>query len=331
MLFRFKPKFFWLLILGLACITALYVIMVRVQGFFPEKESKVVDPINRVPQQNPKPRVSEKLKDPLKPDTIIARVGSQAITAQDLHQYITQDTRSVKMAETDAGKIQLLRTMITELLIEEGIRREGFLPKDQPASQKDIIEGYRLLAAKHFPEVQQPPEEEAIYQYYLNHQEDFGIPATVRIGQIQFRVSLSADAEQREAVRMRAAEVLRRLNAGETFSDLADQFTENLQGKGAGGDLGFLPINQNPWLRQVVSNLRQGQYSEVVESPVGYEILQLKDQREALLAPYASVRESALARMRHEIRRKSSEDYAWRLAKEVGVTIEREEFRAAIP
>lgn len=329
MLFRLKPKFFWLLILGLACITALYLIVTRVQGFLPEKEAKAVDPINRVPQQHPKP--PEKPDNPLKPDTIIARVGGQTITAQDLHKYITQNTRSVKMAETDAGKIQLLRAMIVELLIEEGMRREGFLPKDQSASQKDLIEAYRLLSVKYFPEINEIPEEEAIRQYYLKHQEDFGIPAMVRIGQIQFRVPSSADAGQREAVRVRAAEVLRRLNAGEAFSDLADQFTENPQGKGAGGDLGFLPINQNPWLRQAVSNLRQGQYSEVIESPVGYEILQLKDQREALPAPYPSVRESVLARMRHEIRRKSSEDYAWRLAKEVGVTIERDEFRAALP
>lgn len=329
MLFRLKPKFFWLLILGLACITALYVIVTRVQGFLPEKEAKAADPINRVPQQHPKP--PEKPENPLKPDTIIARVGGQTITAQDLHKYITQNTRSVKMAETDAGKIQLLRAMIVELLIEEGMHREGFLPKDQSASQKDLIEAYRLLSAKYFPEIKEIPEEEAVRQYYLEHQEDFGIPAMVRIGQIQFRVPSSADAGQREAVRVRAAEVLRRLNAGEAFSDLADQFTENPQGKGAGGDLGFLPINQNPWLRQAVSNLRQGQYSEVIESPVGYEILQLKDEREALPAPYPSVRESVLTRMRHEIRRKSSEDYAWRLAKEVGVTIERDEFRAALP
>lgn len=331
MFFRLKPKPFWLLVLGLACITALCVIVTRVQGFLPEKEAKAAAPINGAPQQNPKPKVTEKPADPLKQDTIIARVGDQTITAQDLHKYITQNTRSVKMAETDAGKTQLLRAMIVELLIEEGMHREGFLPKDQPASQKDLIEAYRLLSVKYFPEINEIPEEEVIRQYYLKHQEDFGIPAMVRIGQIQFRVPSSADAGQREAVRVRADEVLRRLNAGEAFSGLADQFTENPQGKGAGGDLGFLPINQNPWLRQAVSNLRQGQYSEVIESPVGYEILQLKDQREALLAPYSSVRESVLARMRHEIRRKSSEDYAWRLAKEVGVTIERDEFRAALP
>lgn len=331
MSYKLKPKLFSLLIIVIILLVViLYGVLIILQNPGSVIDQNSDNPISLSQQQDLKTKNLESTIEPLKPDTILVRVGQQIISASELNQYVMQDTRSVKMAETDMGRVQILREMIIDRLIQEGIRREGFLPKDQPPTQKDFIQGYSLLAAKYFPEAKKIPGEEIIHQYYLDHQESFGIPAMVRVGQIQFRVPQSASSEQKRIVRERAVEVLQRLRAGESFADLANQFTENPQGKGSGGDLGFLPVNQDPWLKQA-TNMGQGQYSEVLESPAGYEILQVKDRREALIAPYASVRESVLVRLRHEIRRRATEAYAWRLAKDVGVTIERKEFDAAIP
>ena len=102
---------------------------------------------------------------PLQRDIIVARVGDQKITVGELMQYINQDTRSVKMATTDLGKTQVLREMILERLLEEGMRREGFLPKDHAPIQADYLRGYNLLAAEYFPEAHKIPDEEKIHQY----------------------------------------------------------------------------------------------------------------------------------------------------------------------
>ena len=277
------------------------------------------------------PATKDGAAKPLRQDMIVARVGDQKITVGELMQYINQDTRSVKMATTDQGKAQVLREMILERLLEEGMRREGFLPKDHPPIQTDYLRGYNLLAAKYFPEANKTPDEEKIHQYYLDHQEMFGIPAMVRIGQIQFRIPTNADPKAIEATRARADEALKRLRSGESFAVLAGALTDNPQGKATEGDLGFLPVNQDAWLKKAVAGLALGQYSEVIESPVGYEIIELKDQRDALITPYAKVRGAVLARMRQEAQRQGREAYAWRLAKEVGVTVEINELKGAYP
>lgn len=277
------------------------------------------------------PKLTGSVEKPLARDKVMARVGDQMISVDDFTKYVAQDTRSVKMATTDQGKVQVLREMILDRLIEEGMRREGFLPKDHSPTQPDYLRGYNLLAAKHFPEANKTPDEKMIHQYYLDHQEEFGIPAMVRVGQIQFRVPANANAKDRKTIKSRATKTWQRLKAGESFAALAGKLTENPQAKATEGDLGFLPVNQDPWLKAATAGLAIGQYSTVLESPVGYEILQLKDRRDALIAPYPSVREKVLARMRQEAQRKGREDYARRLAKEVGVTVEIDELKSAIP
>lgn len=268
---------------------------------------------------------------PVQKEVLMARVGDQKITADDFMKYISQDGQLVKMSTTNQGKAQVLREMILDRLIEEGMRREGFLPKDRSPTQPDYLRGYSLLAAKYFPEANQTPDEEKIHQYYMDHQEAFGIPAMVRIGQIQFRVPANASSKDAEAIKARADETLRRLRAGESFAALAKVLTDNPQGKVAEGDLGFLPVNQDPWLRDAIAGLAVGQYSEVLKSPVGYEIILLEEKRDALMAPYANVRGKVIASMRQEAHRKGREAYAWRLAKEVGVTVEIDELKGAIP
>lgn len=265
-------------------------------------------------------------------EVIMARVGDRKITVDDFMQYISKDTSVVaKVATTDNGRAEVLREMIIDRLIEEGMRREGLLPSDRPLKQQDYVQAYKTLTARHFPEANAVPTEDHIHQYYLDHQELFGIPATVRVSQIQLRVSANASPEDRTAVKARAEAVLRRLRAGESFTELAKTLTENPQAKVADGDLGFLPLKQDPWLDNAVAGLQVGQFTDVLESPAGYEIILLKDKRDALITPYANVRDNALARMRQEAHVKAREAYAWKLAKEVGVSVEMSDLKSAIP
>ena len=50
-----------------------------------------------------------------------------------------------------------------------------------------------------------------------------------------------------------------------------------------------------------------------------------------MVAPYANVRESIVQRIRQEAQAKAREQYAWKLAKEVGVKVEMPELKGAVP
>ena len=118
----------------------------------------------------------------------MARVGDRKITVAQFMKYITQDTRLVLKARTVPGKTELLREMILDRLMEEAMLREGLLPKDHAPNDLDYLRAYQQLASRHFPKPDVTPAEEELYKYYQQHPEFFGIPAMVRISQIQFRM-----------------------------------------------------------------------------------------------------------------------------------------------
>jgi parvulin-like peptidyl-prolyl isomerase len=112
---------------------------------------------------------------------------------------------------------------------------------------------------------------------------------------------------------------------------VAEALTDNPQGKVAKGDLGFFQPEKDEWLRKAVAGLVVGQFSEVLESPVGYEIILLQDKRDAMIAPYVNVRDNVIARIQQENIAKAREAYAWSVAKKVGVSIEKPALKSAIP
>lgn len=261
---------------------------------------------------------------------VLARVGKETITVPEFMKYVTQDTRVVQKARSIEGRAQVLREMILDRLLEEAMRQEGLLPLDRTPDSKEYLEAYQKLATRYFSKFETPAEE-ALYKYYEKNPELYGIPPMVRIGQIQFQVADKADEKIKAVAKAKAEDTLKRLKAGESFAALAEALTDNPQGKVAKGDLGFFQPDKDEWLQKAVTGLAVGQYSGVLESPVGYEILLLQDKRDAMVAPYRNVRDNVIARMQQEALAKAREDYAWTIAKKIGVSVEKPELKSAIP
>jgi hypothetical protein len=261
------------------------------------------------------------------PKVVMARVGDREITVSDFMKYIAQDSSRVPRATKPDGKAALLREMIDLALLHEGMRREGFLPKGTESSQATLIRAQQAFARKHF---YVPPikSEQALRDFYAAHEELFGIPAAVRVTQIQFRVPKDADATQIAAIKARAEQALKRLEAGEQVSVLATELTENTRAKSTKGDLGFLPRNADPWLRKALEDVPVGGHTKVVASPTTFEILAITDQRPAVIVPFAQARKAVEQRMRLEESTRLRHEYIRKLTKEVGVRIEMKEFQA---
>ena len=83
------------------------------------------------------------------------------------------------------------------------------------------------------------------------------------------------DAEARTKIRR----LLERAQAGEDFSQLAQNYSEDLATVRTGGDLGYFPasaLNQtDPALRRAIQNLKAGETSGVIQTRIGYHILKL--------------------------------------------------------
>jgi len=83
-----------------------------------------------------------------------------------------------------------------------------------------------------------------------------------------------------KASRAKIEGLLARARAGEDFSKLADEFTEDPSGKGRGGDLGWFGRGMmvKPF-EDAAFALKPGEVSGVVESQFGYHIIKLEERR----------------------------------------------------
>ncbi|MCJ7603825.1 MAG: SurA N-terminal domain-containing protein, partial [Desulfobulbaceae bacterium] len=129
---------------------------------------------------------------------------------------------------------------------------------------------------------------EEIEQYYTSHQEEFGQQEKRRARHILLKTT----DQDKQARRAEIEKILARAKAGEDFSALARQFSED--GSAAqGGDLGFFGRGQLvQTFEDAVFSLQKGGISDIVETPFGFHIIWLEDIQPANITPLAGVKSS---------------------------------------
>ena len=112
-------------------------------------------------------------------------------------------------------------------------------------------------------------EDEEVKKYYEAHLENYLIPRQIRARQIV----VATDAE--------AKEILKRLNTGESFIELAKEKSlspDSIQG----GDLGYFSRGEMPVeFDEVVFSLPLKKLSNVVKSPYGFHIFRVEEKKKA--------------------------------------------------
>lgn len=258
------------------------------------------------------------------PVEVMARVGSYEITVQEFMQFLARNPSRVEEATTDSGKANLLRGAIEAQLLRLAMKDEGLITENPtpPETKKALA----ALEDKYFP-LPPPVDDETSRQYYLNHLQAFSIPASVRLSQIQFRVPQSATEEQKAAARTRAEDALRRIEAGESFEAVASDVSDNTITKAKKGDVGFVWRNDLPWLVNALQGVKVGTHTGILPSPVGYDILLLTDEREAVVSPYEDVKDDVVQQIRKSAQQQVRAEYVKSLAQKYKVEIVLDELK----
>ena len=240
------------------------------------------------------------------------------LTTQDYMNFLQANPTVMSRAiGTEVGKAEALRELVRLFFLRRALYTEGLLSKDDkgsPPTPKAVADAYEKLAAKHFPA---PPkaDEKTAYSYYLAHPDDFGIPASVRLNQILFKYPLNAEPQIKAATRERAEVALKRLEEGDKFAVVAAELSENPIGKVANGDIGFIEPGGQPWMIEAIKDKPIGYRTGLLESPEGFQILEITDNRPALTAPFANVHDKVLKAIQDESQKKVRDAYVRELAK----------------
>ena len=142
--------------------------------------------------------------------------------------------------------------------------------------------------------------DEEIGEYYNKNRQDYEGKETVRIKQILLLLPPNADKTIIAKVKNEAMQLQKRVKNGESFDLLALNYS---QGPAAaqGGDVGFIGRGTIiPEVEAAAFSLPVGQVSEVIESNVGFHIIQVVDKKGAGLKPIAAVREEIKTKIEDE-------------------------------
>ncbi len=144
--------------------------------------------------------------------------------------------------------------------------------------------------------------DEAITEYYAQQRQSFTRqPEQRKASHILIKVE---NADEESAAMDKLKLIQEKLAAGEDFSKLAKEFSDDIGSARQGGDLGYFGRGvMDKAFENAAFNLKKGEISEPVRTRFGYHLIRLDDIREAQLAKLEDVKES----IRHDLQIQQSE------------------------
>lgn len=133
------------------------------------------------------------------------------------------------------------------------------------------------LQEKNFGSVKSTRRE--VEEFFEIYKDSIGmIPEKVKIYHIYRNPKMSESSKKQ--YKDRAQQLLDSIKAGADFAELAKEFSEDPGSASQGGDLGFVKRGVfYPEFEEAAFKLEPGEISDVVESPIGYHIIQLLERR----------------------------------------------------
>ena len=217
------------------------------------------------------------------------------ITIQRLRSYVTAGV-SVSQKEAreqylkNSTKIKFEYAVISSDDIRKTINPsdadlEGFFKKNAAryanAVPEERVISYFAFSANDVPGGVQQPTQQEIQAYYDAHKSEYSVPEQAKARHILIQVAPNADGKTVAAAQTKANDVLKQLQNGGSWTDLAKKDSDDPGSKDSGGELGFakrgqmVPEFDNAIFTQKIGDIK------VVKSQYGFHIVQVEERQPA--------------------------------------------------
>ncbi len=163
--------------------------------------------------------------------------------------------------------------------------------------------------------VQQPTQQE-IQAYYNAHQSEYSTPEQARSRHILIKVNPGADAKTDAAAKAKAESILKQIQGGANFAELAKKYSDDPGSKDTGGELGFaqrgrmVPEFDNAIFTQKIGD------TKIIKTQYGYHIVQVEERQAAHTQQLNEVLPTIQATLIREKSAAAQENYARALTSE---------------
>ena len=248
---------------------------------------------------------------------VVAKVGDKEVKYGDLNKWIKMMPPSYQSMFSDVEQMKkLLDRQINNILFSEEARR---LKLDQKPDVKDKLEEFTkgiLMQALIEEKVNKNTSvsDKEIEEYYTSNQDEFKMPGKIKVGYILIKVDPNAQEKVKEEKKNKAKEILAKAKAGEDFSALAKQYSEDKKTKNKGGVTPFFAKgSRGSEFEKTAFNLKKNEISDLTLTNKGYYIIKLLDRKEA---ETKSLKE-ATSRIRNKLKQKKRNESIENLLKDL--------------
>ena len=128
-----------------------------------------------------------------------------------------------------------------------------------------------------------------LQRYYSQHQDEFRVPEEVKVSHILIKTPLpgpdgKVDPKAVADAKAKAEDILKKLQGGANFADLAKKNSDDPGSATQGGELGWIGRGRTvPEFEKAAFGLKPGQMSGLVQSSYGFHIIKVEDRHDAHL------------------------------------------------
>jgi peptidyl-prolyl cis-trans isomerase C len=226
---------------------------------------------------------------------VLVRIGSQAITAEDVRRRLEEIPESSRgNFSTPEGRRQLLDRMVEERVWLVTAQESGVA--DRPQVVQQLAQQRRdLLIRTYLNEVMSanaaPPDSEA-HAYYVSHLSEYRTPAGVTLRHVQTRTEAQA------------RQVLKLALSGQDWAKLVQKSSVDTLTRAQGGSLGtvtrdglFPALGRQPALAESAFALGAGRIGGPFKTDRGWHVLKVEELRPEGERPFDSVKPMILRQL----------------------------------
>jgi peptidyl-prolyl cis-trans isomerase SurA len=227
--------------------------------------AKNIDALNYTPEK--KRETLFKLRTDLLNNLIDQKLADQQIKKNN----IKVSNKEIDMA---IERIKEMRSY-TEEDLRAGLAQQGLTMEEYRENLKQQLLRSNLVNREVKSKIVVTNEE--IEEYYNAHLDKYAGKTKYHIWNIAIRFSDYADADEKQRAADKMEVVLTRLKQGQSFKSLANE-TPNAPGMPEGADLGLYQLDElSADLQDVVRNMKAGEYSSILNSPNGYQLIYIEE------------------------------------------------------
>jgi peptidyl-prolyl cis-trans isomerase D len=175
---------------------------------------------------------------------------------------------------------------------------------------------YFAFSGSQLPGGAPQPSQQEIQQYFAAHQSEYSLPEQARSRHILIKVAAGADAKTDAAAKAKAEGLLKQIQGGADFADLAKKNSDDPGSKDTGGELGFSQRGRMvPEFDTAIFTQKIGD-TKIVKSQFGYHIVQVEERQAAHSQSLNEVAPTIQATLVRQKSTQAEDDYARALTSE---------------